>query len=89
VSEDLQPQKVRIRVYGKQVEYLRTLPLHKSQEEVLTKLNEYSEFQYRLCLTPELSKEILAMGEFGEVLQPAELREEIKKRIETCLTRYQ
>lgn len=88
VNHDLKPQKVRIRVYGKQVDYLRTLPLHRSQEEMLTKLDKYSEFQYRLCLTPELSTQLLAMGENVEVLQPEELRGDIKKRLEDCLVRY-
>ena len=88
VNEDMNPQKVRIRVYGKQVEYLRTLPLHRSQEEVLTKHEQFSEFQYRLCLNPELSTQLLAMGENVEVLEPMELREEIKRRLEECLTKY-
>jgi predicted DNA-binding transcriptional regulator YafY len=70
------------------VEYLRTLPLHRSQEEVLTKHKQFSEFQYRLCLTPELSTQLLAMGENVEVLEPMELREEIKRRLEECLTKY-
>ena len=88
VNDELKPQKVRIRVYGKQVEYLRTLPLHRTQEEVLTKHEQFSEFQYRVCLTPELSSQLLAMGEKVEVLEPMELREEIKKRLEECLTKY-
>ena len=88
VNEELKPQKVRIRVYGKQVEYLRSLPLHRTQEEVLTKHEQFSEFQYRLCLTPELSTQLLAMGENVEVLEPIELREEIKRRLEECLTKY-
>ena len=88
VNEDLTPQKVRIRAYGKQVEYLRSLPLHRSQEEVLTKHEQYSEFQYRVCITQELTTELLAMGENIEVLEPQELREEMKKRIADCLTRY-
>ena len=88
VNEGLLPQKVRIRAYGKQVEYLRSLPLHRSQEEVLTKHEQYSEFQYRVCLTQELTTELLAMGENVEVLDPQELREEMKKRLETSLTRY-
>lgn len=88
VNEDLTPQKVRIRVYGRQVDYLRTLPLHRSQEEVLTKYEQFSEFQYKVCLTPELSTQLLAMGENVEVLEPQELREEMKKRLEECLTRY-
>ncbi len=88
VNEDLTPQKIRIRAYGKQVEYLRSLPLHRSQEEVLTKHEQYSEFQYRVCLTPELTTELLAMGENIEVLEPQELREEMKKRIERMFNVY-
>ncbi len=84
----MNPQKIRIRAYGKQVEYLRSLPLHRSQEEVLTKHEQYSEFQYKVCITPELTTELLAMGENIEVLEPQNLREEMKKRIEECLTRY-
>jgi len=88
VNEELKPQKVRIRVYGRQVDYLRTLPIHRSQKEVLTKHEQFSEFQYRVCLTPELTNELLAMGENVEVLDPQELRDEIKKRLEDCLTHY-
>ncbi len=89
VNDELKPQKVRIRVYGKQVDYLRTLPLHHSQEEILTKNCEYSEFQYRLCLTPELSTQLLSMGENIEVLQPDELRNNIVKRLKDSLLRYE
>lgn len=88
VNEELKPQKVRIRVYDRQVDYLRSLPIHRSQKEVLTKHKQYSEFQYKVCLTPELTNELLAMGENVEVLEPLELREEIKKRLEACLTHY-
>ena len=88
MNEDLTPQKIRIRAYGKQVEYLRSLPLHRSQEEVLTKHEQYSEFQYRVCLTQELTTELLAMGENIEVLEPQELRDEMRKKLEECLTLY-
>ncbi len=87
-NEDMKPQKVRIRAYGKQVDSLRSLPLHRSQEEVLTKHEQFSEFQYKVCLTPDLTTELLAMGENIEVLEPQELRNEMKKRLEGCLARY-
>jgi len=70
VNDELKPQKVRIRVYGKQVEYLRMLPMHRSQKEVLTKHEVFSDFQYRVCLTPDLTSRIFAMGENVEVLEP-------------------
>ena len=87
-NEQLQPRKVRLRVGAKAVEYFRSSPLHKSQEEVATKYNEYSDFQYRLCLTPELTTAILSYADLVEVLEPQELRDEIKERIEKCLTKY-
>ena len=83
VNEGLKPTKVKIRAYGRQIEYLRSLPLHRSQKERASKYGEFCEFEYKLCLTPELSTHILAMGENVEVLEPMELREEIKRRI--CL----
>lgn len=89
VDKNLPVTKVRIRVYGVQVEYLRALPLHKSQEEVLTRYEEkYSEFTYRLCLTPELTSQLLAMGDSVEVLEPVELREEVKERISNMFSFY-
>ncbi len=88
VNEDLPVETVKIRAYGVQPEYLRALPLHKSQQEIKTKHGEYADFLYRLCVTPELISTILSMGEKVEVLEPEGLREEIKKRIEKCLSSY-
>ena len=88
MNDELKPQKVRIRVYGNQVEYLRSLPLHRSQRKVLTKYGQYSEFEYYVCLTPELSTQLLAMGEKVEVLEPQELRDDMKNRIEEMFIFY-
>lgn len=88
VNEDLPVETVKIRAYGVQMEYLRALPLHKSQEEVKTKGCEYAEFQYRLCVTPELISSLLAMGDRVEVLEPESVREEIRKKFEKSLSNY-
>lgn len=88
VNDDLSPVKVKLKAYGYQIEYLRSLPLHKSQRETLSKYGEFCVFEYKLCLTPELSSQILAMGENVEVLGPTELRDEIKRRLNDCLNRY-
>lgn len=80
VNNDLPITKVKIRAYGVQVEYLRSTPLHKSQSEGRSKHGEFAEFTYRLCETPELVSQLLAMGDRVEVLEPQELRDEIKKR---------
>ena len=80
-DKDKQAMNVKIRAYGVQAEYLRSTPLHKSQAEVRSKHGEFAEFTYRLCITPELISQLLAMGENVEVLEPKELKDEMKKRI--------
>lgn len=88
VDKDKQVSNVKIRAYGVQAEYLRSTPLHKSQAEVRSKHGEFAEFTYRLCVTPELISQLLAMGEGGEVLEPEELKEEMKKRINNIFNYY-
>ena len=85
ISKDVE---VIIRAYGIQVEYMRSLPLHFSQQEINTKNGEYSDFQYHLCLTPGLSSHLLSMGETVKVLEPVELKEDIKKRLLATLSNY-
>lgn len=88
VSDDLPVVDLKIRVYGVQMEYVRRLPLHKSQCPVRSRHGEFAEFSYRVCLTPELKSKILAMGPNVEVLEPTEYREEIKKEISLTIRRY-
>lgn len=88
VNDDLPPQKVKIRVYGVQADYLRSTPLHKSQKETYYKRGEFSEFTYKLSITPELISQLLSMGSQVEVLEPEELREEMKERINNMSNLY-
>lgn len=89
VNKDLPVTRVKIRAYGIQAEYLRSTPLHKSQSEGKSKHGEFAEFTYRLCVTPELVSQLLAMGDKVEVLEPKELREEMKKKINYMFNLYQ
>lgn len=88
VNDELKVETIKVRAFGVQMEYLRALPLHKSQEEVKTKYGEYADFQYRLCITPELVSTLLAMGEKVEVLEPTSLRQQIIDRINASMKRY-
>lgn len=88
VNDNLPVVKLKIRVYGVQAEYMRMLPLHKSQREGNSKYGEFTEFSYRVCLTPELKSKLLALGTNVEVLEPLEYREEIMSQIEASLKRY-
>jgi len=88
VNDELPVTNLKLRVYGVQVEYMRMLPLHKSQSEVKSRYREFSDFTYRVCLTPELKSKILALGSAVEVLEPLEYRKEIISEIESSLNRY-
>ena len=88
VDENLPVEKIRIRVYGSQVERLRRLPLHPSQREGASRHGEFAEFTYRLCRTRDLTTLLLSMGDSVEVLEPVELREEIKEKLRETLNRY-
>lgn len=88
VDDQAAPQKVILRAHGPSVDYLRSLPLHSSQEEIITKHGIYSDFQYKIYLNSELETKILAMGENIEVLKPKELRDKIADRLQSAANRY-
>ena len=88
VNDENPVTEVKIRAYGTQVEYIRSSPLHKSQSEGKSKYGEFAEFTYRVSITPELISQLLAMGDRVEVLEPVELREEMKERINSMLNVY-
>ena len=89
VNKDVPVTKIKIRAYGIQADYLRSPPLHKSQSEVRSKHGEFAEFTYRLCETPELVNQLLAMGDKVEVLEPESLREMMKENLRASLARYE
>ena len=88
VNQDLPVERVKIRAYGMQAEYLRSTPLHSSQAEGRSKHGEFAEFTYRLCITPDLISQLLAMGDGVEVLEPKSLRDEVVKKLRSTLQNY-
>lgn len=86
-SDDQEPEKIRIKVYGQQVEYVRTLPIHESQKEV--EINpEWSIFEYRLVPCFNFYQQLLWHREKLEVLEPQYVRDEIKTAILKMLEHY-
>lgn len=85
--DDMKSQKVLLKVFGKQVRYFRSLPLHSSQEEVETKQG-YSVFSYFLAPDYDFKQDILSFGDSIEVLEPEVLRSSIKETITRLNLRY-
>jgi predicted DNA-binding transcriptional regulator YafY len=86
-SDDQKPEKIRIKVYGAQVEYVRALPIHESQEEV-EKTPEWSIFEYRLVPCYNFYQQLLWHREKLEVIEPQYVRDEIKIAIQKMLEHY-
>lgn len=79
--------KVVLRVDKQQAKYMRALPLHHSQSEMVD--DNYSIFHYNLRLTPDLVQEIMSYGPSVTVLSPPELRAMITTRLKDTLKNYE
>ncbi len=79
-------KRVTIKVDSRQAKYLRTLPLHHSQREMIN--DTYSIFEYQLKLTPDFVKELLSFGSDVVVLTPPELRAMMITSLRETLDRY-
>ncbi len=86
-SDEAKPEKIRIKVYGNQVEYIKALPIHESQKEVEIS-EEWSIFEYRLIPCYNFYQQLLWHRERLEVLEPMYVRDEMKKVIETMIAKY-
>ena len=88
VYSDMKPEKVLLKVSSMQTKYFRSLPLHRSQEEVETH-EDYSIFSYFLTTDYDFKQDVLSYGKEVEVLEPKELRKEIRQTVSTLLDNYQ
>ena len=86
-SDEQKPEKIRIKIYGSQVEYVRALPIHESQTEV-ENTPEWSIFEYRLVPCYNFYQQLLWHREKLEVLEPLFVREELKASIQRMLEHY-
>ena len=86
--EHAEVETVRLKVSADQSNYLRSLPLHHSQKE-LVRSGDYSIFELRLCPEFDFQQEILSQTPAIEVLEPQWLREEIAGKIKGLWEKYQ
>ena len=86
-SDNQKPEVIRIKVYGAQVEYIRVLPIHESQNEIEI-TEEWSIFEYRLVPCFNFYQQLLWHRERLEVLEPLHVRVEMKNTIEKMLEYY-
>ena len=83
----MKPQQVLLKVYGKQVRYFRSLPLHSSQEEIETH-RDHSLFAYNLAPDYDFKQDILSFGDTIEVLAPVSFRNSIAETVKKLNNQY-
>lgn len=87
VYDEVKPCTIRIRGIGDGVKYLRTLPLHASQREIVT-TEYYADFELRVAPTYEFCQAVLARYLDVEVLSPLSVRDEIESMVDNLAVHY-
>ena len=82
-----EPKEIRLRVEPVQAKYMRALPLHPSQQELIQAGGD-SIFVFKMKVTYDLREQILSMGSNVEVLAPPELKTLIKEELRKSLEKY-
>jgi len=82
-----EPKTVKLKVESRQAKYFRALPLHPSQEEMIS--DKYSIFTYRLRITHDFVAELLSFGPRITVLSPPELRTMVLSDLRDALANYE
>lgn len=87
VDPTIKPQLIRIRAYGNQKYYLKTLPLHESQH-IVEETEEFADFDYYMSPTLDLQYKLLSYGSTVEVIKPENLRNDMKSWIKEMSNMY-
>ena len=86
-DKNLKPQIVKLKVWGKQRDYLKTLPFNETMREVEIR-DEYSIFSCVIAPTWDLEMELLQYNDMVEVLEPQYLRDNMIEHAQNILQSY-
>ena len=85
--DDIKPEKIVIRAFGTECNYLRDLPLHHSQREIAN-TEDYTDFELYLRPTLDLQGQILSRGSRLKVLSPQSLADKISRTLQEAVALY-
>jgi predicted DNA-binding transcriptional regulator YafY len=81
------PQDIILSFDPFQGKYIKTLPLHETQE-VLVDNDQETRIKLKLCLTHDLFMELLSFGDNMKVIEPKKLSDEIKEAHKKAYKQY-
>ncbi len=82
-----EPQEIILSFDPVQGKYIKSLPLHHSQQ-ILADNGKELQIQLTLFVTYDLVKELLSFGEYVKILSPNSLIDEMKKNLNGSLSHY-
>lgn len=85
--QDEEPEEILLSFTPTQGKYIKTLPLHPSQEIIDDNADELR-IKLDLCVTHDLVMELLSYGPDMQVLQPLSLASEIKQAHQKAFAQY-
>lgn len=88
ISTNEEPEKVILAFTENQAKYVRTIPLHESQQEIEFGNTNEAFFSYYVRPTYEWIERILGYGELVRVVEPPSLKDKIKGRLLAALDKY-
>lgn len=83
-----EPQDIILSFDPFQGKYIKTLPLHDTQQ-VLADNDEETKIKLRLCLTHDLLMELLSFGDNMKVIEPRSLAVQVKQAHENAFRQYE
>lgn len=86
VVDSSEPRDVMLKATAQRAKYMRALPLHSSQQEMIH--DAYSIFSYKMLITPDFVTELMSLGSEVTVLSPPELRTMLVNKLQETLALY-
>jgi proteasome accessory factor B len=86
-GENSHPQKIILSFTKEQGKYVKSLPLHHSQKEMVNTPDEYR-IQLYMRVTYDFEMELLSLGKNVKVIEPENLKNSLKQKLQEALALY-
>ena len=87
ITNEIKPEKIKIALSQEQANYIKTLPLHYSQN-IVSENDEECIIELHLSPTYDFLMELMSIGAEVKVLEPESLKKEMIEKLEAALLRY-
>ena len=86
--DDEKPREIVLSFTPVQGKYIKTLPLHHTQQVIIDNENELR-IKLKLCVTHDFLMELLSFGGDMKVIQPKSLAKQVKEEYKAAFAQYQ